>query len=201
MRCDRRRAVSSHSASVQHNYTTCREWPACSVIVQYVWGQSLRRICRKSHQIMSTSSLEEQFLCQQLCCWLVLVFYAGFGVDTCSTVFSVSTILFWSVSCASMILLCRVFSASMILLCTVFSPSMILLCAVFSASGIHGARSQIWAQSTWQIWIMRSNVQVNNGYRSWNYHHCHNIEKCRWVMDITGVGNYHHSHNIKCAGE
>ena len=115
--------------------------------------------------------------------------------------YSVSTILFWSVACASMILLCRVFSASMILLCAVFSPSMILLCAVFSASGIHGARSQIWAQSTWQIWIMRSNVQVNNGYRSWNYHHSHNIEMCRWMMDIIVVGNYHHSHNIKCAGE
>ena len=74
-------------------------------------------------------------------------------------------------------------------------------CAVFSASGIRGARSQIWAQSTWQIWIMRSNVQVNNGYRSWNYHHSHNIEMCRWMMDIIDVGNYHHSHSIKCTGE
>ena len=144
-------------------------------IVQYVWGQALRRICRKFYQIASTSSLDQQFLCQQLCCRLVLVFYAGlgaiFGFDTCSTVLSAS---YWYDT---------------------------FLCSVFSVSGIRGARSQIWAQSTWQIWIMRSNLQVNNGYRSWNYHHSHNIEICRWVMDITGVGNYHHSHNIKCAGE
>ena len=184
MRCDRRRAVSSHSASVQHNYTTCRDLESDQHVyceVQYVWGQSLRKICRKFYQIASTSSLDQQFLCQQLCFWLVSVFYAGlgaiFGFDTCSTVLSAS--------CWYDTFLC---SARLILLCKVLS--------VFNASGIRGARSQIWAQSTWQIWIMRSNVQVNNGYHSWNYHHSHNIEMCRWIMDIIVGGNHCHSHNI-----
>ena len=144
MRCDRRRAVSSHSASAQHNYTTCRDLESDQHVyceVQYVWGQSLRKICRKFYQIASTSSLDQQFLCQQLCFRLVSVFYAGlgaiFGFDTCSTVLSAS--------CWYDTILC---SASMILLCKVFGASMILFCAVFSVSGIRGARSQIWAQST-----------------------------------------------------
>ena len=126
MRCDRRRAVSSHSASVQHNYTTCRDLESDQYVyceVQYVWGQSLRKICRKFYQIASTSSLDQQFLCQQLCFRLVSVFYAGlgaiFGFDTCSTVLSASCWYDTFLCSASMILLCKVFGASMILFCAV----------------------------------------------------------------------------------
>ena len=121
MRCDRRRAVSSHSAYATqlHNMQRSWEWPACilrgAVCMGPVTAANLQKILPDWVNLFSwpTVSLPTTMLSigVGILCW------------------SWCHIWFWYLiySCWYDTFLC---SASMILLCKVFSASMILFCAV-----------------------------------------------------------------------